>query len=72
MRAGRLSKEEALSFILTHLVVEKSHAFEMNQATLFEMMNMASEAEAIVNREDGAIPHEVIESLAAAYLDKTS
>lgn len=68
MRA-RLSKEEALSFLLTHIVVERGKSFEMNQLNLFTMMNMASEAESRVNREEGVIPHEVIESIAADFIE---
>jgi len=57
-----------LSFLLTHIVVEKEHCFEMNPASLFTMMNMAAEAEMLVNQQEGVIPHEVIESIAASFL----
>lgn len=69
MRKTRLTREEALSFLITHIVVEKGRAFEMNQATLFTLMNLASEAEGRVNKEEGLIPHEVIEELAAGFAD---
>jgi len=65
---SRLTKEEALSFLLTHIVVEKEHRFEMNPASLFTLMNMAAEAEMAVNQQEGVIPHEVIESIAADFL----
>lgn len=72
MRSARLSKEEALSFLITHIVVEKSHTFEMNQVTLFRLMTMAAEAETRINQEEGVIPHEVIESIAAGFLDSSA
>jgi hypothetical protein len=64
---SRLTKEEALSFLLTHLVVEKEQVFEMNPATLFSIMALAAEAEGRLNREEGLIPHEVIESIAHSF-----
>lgn len=69
MRTSRLSKEEALTFILTYIVVERSHSFELNQATLFTLMNLASEAENRLQQEDGLIPHEVIEAIAAPFIE---
>ena len=64
---SRLSQQEALSFLLTHLVVERQMSFEMNQMTLFRLLSLATEAEETVNRTDGAIPHEVIEQLASQF-----
>lgn len=70
MRSARLSKEEALSFLLTHIVVEKGQRFEMNQGSLFTLISMAAEASDRVNSEDGVIPHEVIEAIAADFEPK--
>lgn len=70
MRSRRLSKEEALSFLLTHIVVEKGHSFEMNPTTLFTIMTMAAEAESRINAEEGVIPHEVIEDIAADFVSR--
>lgn len=64
---SRLSQQEALSFLLTHLVVERRVSFEMNQMTLFRLLSLASEAEEMVNREDGVIPHEIIEHVARQF-----
>lgn len=69
MRSRRLSREEALSFLLTHIVVERSQTFEMNPATLFSLTSLAAEAEDLVNREEGVIPHEVIETIASRFLE---
>lgn len=73
MRTGpRLTKEEALSFLLTHIVVEKDQPFEMNQSNLFTIMSLAAEAESRVNKEEGVIPHEVIEEIAADFIAANS
>tara|TARA_E500000331_G_scaffold210232_1_gene201486 strand:+ start:370 stop:507 length:138 start_codon:yes stop_codon:yes gene_type:complete len=37
----------------------------MNQMTPFKLLSLATEAEETANGTDGAIPHEVIEQLAA-------
>ena len=58
-RSGRLTREEALFFLLTYIVVEKGHSFELTQSTLFEIISMAAEAESRINQEEGVIPHEV-------------
>ena len=68
----RLTREEALSFLLTHIVVERQHVFEINPTTLFTIMQLASEAESRVNSEEGVIPHEVIESIASRFIDQAS
>ena len=62
-----MTKQEALSFLLTHIVVEKNHHFELNPASLFELMTLADEAEQVINSSEGVIPHEVLESLAADF-----
>ena len=67
-RSGRLTREEALFFLLTYIVVEKGHSFELTQSTLFEIISMAAEAESRINQEEGVIPHEVIETIAARFL----
>lgn len=67
---NRLSREEALSFLLTHLVVERQYSFEMNQASLFQIMNLAAEAESRLGEEEGLIPHEVIEQLATRFIEQ--
>lgn len=66
-RKLRLSKEEVLSFLITHIVVEKGRRFEMNQSSLFELLSIAAEAETRINQEEGAIPHEVIEEVARGF-----
>lgn len=69
MKVRRLSKEQALSFLLTHIVVDKLHHFEMNQLNLFTLMSLASEAENRIEHEPGVIPHEIIEELAIPFIE---
>ena len=70
MSSQRISREEALSFLLTYIVVDRSHSFEMNAAALFSLTSLAGEAEAVINREQGVIPHEVIETMATQFLEQ--
>lgn len=69
MNSNRITKEQALSFLLTHIVVEKQHSLELSPQSLFSIMSLASEAEERINREEGIIPHEVIEDLAENFVD---
>tara|TARA_R110002072_G_scaffold59158_5_gene150745 strand:- start:16735 stop:16947 length:213 start_codon:yes stop_codon:yes gene_type:complete len=66
---SRLSKEEALSFLLTYLIVERQQSFTLNQMTLFSLSNLALEVEHRLSSEEGLIPHEVIEALADQFIE---
>jgi len=68
-KSNRISKEQALSFLLTHLAVEKRLSFEINQLSLFNLMHLAATAEERINREEGIIPHEIIEELALEFME---
>jgi hypothetical protein len=65
----RISKEEALSFLLTYIVVEQNHHLVLDQLALFNLTNLALRAVDEMTGSEGIIPHEVIESLAKEYLD---
>ncbi len=67
---SRLSREEALSFLLTHIVVERQHSFELNTSNLFTLISLAARAEAEINGSEGAIPHEIIEAIAAEFIEQ--
>ncbi len=66
---GKITREEALSFLLTHIVVERNVAFEMNQQSLFNLMAMASHAEHRLREEQGLVRHEVIEAIAHEFIE---
>tara|TARA_R110002110_G_scaffold77617_9_gene203905 strand:+ start:709 stop:1014 length:306 start_codon:yes stop_codon:yes gene_type:complete len=66
---ARLTKEKALSFLLTYLIVDRQQSFTLDQMTLFNLTNLAAEAENRLSAEEGLIPHEVIESLADQFLE---
>ncbi len=65
---SRLSKEEALSFLLSYLIIDKQLTLELNQLSLFTLTNLAAEAEQALSAEEGLIPHELIESLAEQFI----
>ncbi|MEJ6591440.1 MAG: hypothetical protein QNL99_05645 [SAR86 cluster bacterium] len=69
-RQERLSKADALAFILTYIVVEQGCAFELNPPRLFQMMTLASTAVEQLASEEDAIPHEVLEALALTLIEQ--
>ena len=70
MKKSRITKDEALSFLLTYIVVEKAQELVLNQLSLYDLTRMAQDAASKINEEDGIIPHEVIESIAKDYLQR--
>ena len=70
MAKERISKADALSFLLTYLIVEQGKSLELDQLHLFRMNSLAQRAADEINATDGAIPHEIIESIAAEYLSE--
>ena len=54
---SKLSKEDALSFLLTHIVIERNNPFEMNQLNLFKLTQLAAEATTMIDQEEDIIPH---------------
>ena len=68
MKKTRVSKEEALSFLLTHIIVERGITLELDQLALFTLSNLAQQAVEQIAETEGAVPHELIEELAAEYL----
>ena len=66
---SRLTKEKALSFLLTYVLVDRQQTFTMDQMTLFNLSNLAAEAESRLTKEEGLIPHEVIEALADQFIE---
>ena len=66
--AERITKEEALSFLLTHIVVEQGVSLGVDQLILFQLMNLAAQGTQLINGSDEVTPHEVLEELAADFL----
>lgn len=66
--AVKISKEEALSFLLTYLVVEKKQTIALDQMSLFELMSIAAQGADTINREAEAIPHEILQELAENFV----
>lgn len=65
----RITRDEALSFLLTFLVIEKSQELKIDQLALFTLSNLAQQAADKINSEDALIPHEVIEAFAGKFLE---
>lgn len=65
--AVKISKEEALSFLLTYLVVEKKQTITLDQMSLFELMSMAAQGADTINREAETLPHEILQELAENF-----
>ena len=52
--------------------MERGQSITLDQLTLFNLTNLAKEAVIQISVSDGIIPHEVIESLAAEFLENNS
>lgn len=65
MAMTRISKDETLSFLLTYIVIERGCAISLDQLLLFRLTTLAQQAADRINSEEGVIPHEVIEEMAA-------
>ena len=65
----RINKAETLSFLLTHIVVDRGHSLKLEQLSLFKLTSIAQRAADEINEYNEIIPHEVIETLAEEYLD---
>ena len=72
IKKERISKEEALSFLLTYIVVECGATIALDQLNLFNLSNLAFRAVDKINESDGIIPHEVIESLASEFMEESN
>ena len=69
MKKERISTAEALSFLLTYIVVDCGITLELNQLNLFTLSNLAQRASEDISNTGGIIPHELIEELAEEYLE---
>ncbi len=69
-RKVRVTKEEALNFLLTHIVVERGLVLTIDQLALFNLNNLAQRAVEQIAETEGIIPHEVIEALASEYFEQ--
>ncbi len=64
----RITKAEALNFLLTYIVIEQGKSLHLDQLALFNLTNLAQRAVEQIEQTEDIIPHEVIESLAQEYL----
>lgn len=71
-RTQRLTKTDAIAFLLTHIVVERGKSFEMNALNLFHIMSMADIAVEQSIQQDDSIPHEIMEAIAQPFIENLS
>ena len=64
----RINKTEALSFLLTHIVVDQRQTLSLDSLSLFRLIGLAQRATDEINSSDDAVPHEILESMADVYL----
>jgi len=69
MKKERISRAEALSFLLAYIIVELDVSIELDQLGLFNLNKVAQRAVDEISNSDDIIPHEVIERLAKEYLE---
>lgn len=69
MAKSRIRQQETLSFLITYLVVEQSREINLDKISLFKLTRLAQDAANRINEEDGLIPHEIIELVAAEFAE---
>ncbi len=69
MHKTQFTKDKALSFLLTYIIIEQSTALQLDQLMLFTLSNLAQQAADTINSDDDVIPHEAIEAIANNFLD---
>lgn len=67
-RTQRLTKADAVTFLLTHIVIESEISFEMNALNLFHIMSMADTAVEQAIQQQSSIPHEIMEAIAKPFI----
>ena len=69
MHKTRFTKDKALSFLLTHIIIEQSRELQLDQLMLFTLSDLAQQAADTINSDDDVVPHEAIEVIANNFLD---
>lgn len=69
MAKSRIRQQETLSFLITYLLVEQSREINLDKISLFKLTRLAQDAANRINEEDGLIPHEIIELVAAEFAE---
>ena len=64
----RIKKTDALSFLLTYIIVDQGHVLSLDSLSLFKLTRIAEQATDEINASEDAVPHEIIESMANIYL----
>jgi len=68
MSKKQFSKNDAMAFLLTYIVVDQGQSLHLTPATLFSIMNLSQQAATTIQKNEHMIPHELVESIAAEFL----
>jgi len=68
MSKKQFSKNDALAFLLTYIVVDQARSLHLTPALLFSIMNLSEQAATTIQQNEHIIPHELVESMAGEFL----
>lgn len=68
MSKTQFSKNDAITFLLTHIVVDQAQPLPLTPAQLLSIMNLSEQATTSIEQNEHIIPHELVESMAGGFL----
>jgi hypothetical protein len=68
MPKKNLSKNDAMAFLLTYIIVDRAQSLNLTPALLFSVMNLSEQAVETIQQNEQMIPHELMASLAEEFL----
>jgi len=64
----KLSKYDAMAYLLTRIMVDRAQPLTLAPALLFSTMNLSEQAVETLQQHKQIIPHELMESLTEEFL----
>ena len=64
----KLSKYDAMAYLLTGIMVDRAQPLTLAPALLFSAMNLSEQAVETIQQHKQIIPHELMESLTEEFL----
>ncbi len=68
MPPKKLSKYDAMAYLLTRIMVDRAQPLNLTPALLFSAMNLSEQAVETIQQHKQIIPHELMESLTEEFL----
>ncbi|MBT3425211.1 MAG: hypothetical protein HOL98_09940 [Gammaproteobacteria bacterium] len=68
MSKKKFSKNDAMAFLLTHIVVDQAQSLQLTPALLLSIMNLSEQAATTIQQNQHIIPHELVESMPGEFL----